>query len=53
MVWEYQCPLEECTFSSSENEKDDIVANAKQHMCDEHGKTSTRDEVEEDIIGPG
>lgn len=53
MVWEFQCPVNECTFSSSGNEEEKIIENAQQHIRDKHGDMPTRDEVEQHMIGPG
>lgn len=53
MVWEFQCPADDCSFSSNGNDQDRIVENAQQHVRDKHGDTPTRDEVEQHLVGPG
>lgn len=53
MVWEFQCPVDDCEFSASGNEEDGLVEDAQQHVGDKHGNVPTRDEVERHIVGPG
>lgn len=53
MVWQYQCPVDGCEFSASDNEEPKVVESAQQHASDAHGATPTREEVEEYVVGPG
>lgn len=53
MVWEYQCPVDGCSFSASGNDEDELVEAAQQHVGDKHGDVPTRDEVEQYVMGPG
>lgn len=53
MVWEFQCPVDDCEFSASGNDQDVIVESAQQHVGDKHGDMPTRDEIVEYVIGPG
>lgn len=53
MAWEFQCPIDECAFSSTGNVEDTVVENAQQHMRDKHGEMQTQDEVEPYVFGPG
>lgn len=52
MVWEFQCPVDGCEFSSSANEETELIEAAQQHVGDKHGNMPTREEVEQQIIGP-
>lgn len=53
MVWEFQCPVNDCDFSSTGNEEGAVVEKAQQHMGDKHDNMPTRDEVEGLMTGPG
>lgn len=53
MVWEFECPVDDCDFAQQGNEQDVVVESAQQHTRDAHGEMPTRDEVEPHVIGPG
>lgn len=53
MVWAFECPVDDCGFSTSGNEQAALVEDAQQHIGDKHGDTPTRDEVVPHVIGPG
>lgn len=53
MVWEYECPVDDCDFSRQANEEGPVVESAQQHTRDAHGNMPTREEVEPHVIGPG
>ncbi len=53
MVWEFQCPVDDCEFSKQANEEALIIESAQDHTRDTHGTTPTREEVEQYVIGPG
>lgn len=53
MVWEYQCPVEDCEFSTQTNEEEQVIESAQDHTRNVHGTTPSREEVEQYVIGPG
>lgn len=53
MVWEFQCPVADCEFTTRANEEDRVVESAQEHVGDAHGDMPTRKEVEASIVGPG
>lgn len=53
MVWEFECPVEDCEFTQRGNAQDAVVESAQQHTRDAHGELPTRDEVEPHVFGPG
>lgn len=53
MVWEYQCPVDECEFSKQANEEAMVIESAQDHTRNAHGNTPSREEVEQYVIGPG
>lgn len=53
MVWEFQCPVDDCGFSYQANEQGRVVESAQEHIRDAHGDMPTREEVESSIVGPG
>ncbi|MFC7153900.1 hypothetical protein ACFQPA_00325 [Halomarina halobia] len=53
MVWEFQCPVDDCEYSNRDNEEAVVIEGAQEHVRDAHGDMPTRDEVEEYVIGPG
>lgn len=53
MVWEFQCPVDGCSFVVDDNKEDVVIEAAQQHHRDDHGDMPTRDEVEPYVIGPG
>lgn len=52
MAWEFQCYVDGCDYSATENDQEQLIENAQQHVGDAHGDTPTREEVEEYVIGP-
>jgi predicted small metal-binding protein len=53
MVWEFQCPVNDCTFSTQANEEAQVIESAQDHTRNDHGTTFTREEVEQYVTGPG
>ena len=53
MVWEFQCPVDDCGFSATANRESALVEVAQDHVGDAHGDTPTREWVESYLVGPG
>lgn len=52
-MWAFECPEDDCDFSTSRNEEAEAIEDAQQHMDDKHGNMPTREEIEPYVIGPG
>lgn len=53
MVWEFQCPADDCEFSKQANEETTVIESAQDHMRNAHGNTPPREDIEQFVIGPG
>jgi predicted small metal-binding protein len=53
MVWEFQCPVNECMFSTQANEESQVIESAQDHTREAHDLIPSREEVEQYVIGPG
>ncbi len=52
MVWEFQCPTNGCAYTASDNEQNQVIENAQQHMRDKHDNMPTQDDVVRYVVGP-
>ena len=52
MVWQFDCPNDDCEYVTSGNEAESLIEAAQQHMRDKHGRMPKRDEAEQFLIGP-
>lgn len=52
MVWEFQCPVNDCEFSKQTNEEAQVTESAQYHTRTVHEMTPSREEIEQYIIGP-
>jgi hypothetical protein len=53
MVWEYQCPVADCTYSTRRNEEPQVTGDGQQRMRDSNGGSTTRDDVGQYVLSPG
>jgi predicted small metal-binding protein len=52
MPYNYDCPEANCEYSALDNDMEKVIEDAQQHEQDKHGRSATRDDVEERVMGP-